>query len=422
MIWLGKVKAGALQFTMFITVVIALLLLAFIILVHTQKQFKIKTAFVKETVFNAEKGIGYAIENSIIGNDTVTLDLDQDFKTLKIHRDYWGVFEKVSSDARIKHNRFRKIALVGGSQSNQNRTALYIQDHNKPLVLVGNTMIKGNVYLPKQGIRTGNISGYSYYGNQLIYGNTKTSKNELPELQNTIIDTIKSLQNKFKTLHQDQFIDLSIKRKYENSFFNALQMVYSSNTIYLSGISLTGHILIQSKTKIIVDPSCALKDVVLIAPEIEIKQNSKGTFQAIATNKILVGKNCEFKYPTALVLNEKKTNIDNKSNIKTPPFCIGKGSNIRGIIAYFGNTKNYKAQVFMDKGTKLIGEVYCNKNLEVLGAVYGSVYTSGFVANQAGSSYQNHLYNATINSGLLPQAYSGLLFKDSEKSVAKWLY
>ena len=41
MTWL-KVKAGALQLTMFIVVVIALLLTAFIILIHTHKRFRLQ--------------------------------------------------------------------------------------------------------------------------------------------------------------------------------------------------------------------------------------------------------------------------------------------------------------------------------------------------------------------------------------------
>src|SRR5690606_7262137 len=158
MIWY-KVKAGALQLTMFMVVVIALMLAAFIILVDTHKRFNIQTDFVLETIDNTNKGIDYVLQNDVNLNDTLAINLDdQDFKTLTVHRGYWGLFEKIMASSKIKSNSFRKIALVGASQPDMDRMALYIEDQNKPLVLVGNTKIQGLAHVPEQGVRTGNIS------------------------------------------------------------------------------------------------------------------------------------------------------------------------------------------------------------------------------------------------------------------------
>ena len=172
-----KVRAGALQLTMFIVVVIALLLAAIIILMHTHKTFKVQTDFVIETINNTDKGINYTLQNKLQLNDTILVNLqDEAYKTLKVHRDFWGVFEKVTAVSNIKNKTFKKIALVGASLPNINRTALYLEEQNRPLVVVGNTKIQGDAYLPRQGVRTGNISGHSYYGNQLVYGTVKTVK------------------------------------------------------------------------------------------------------------------------------------------------------------------------------------------------------------------------------------------------------
>ncbi|SFZ93402.1 hypothetical protein SAMN05428642_103113 [Flaviramulus basaltis] len=422
-----KVKAGALQLTMFITVVIALLLAAFIILIHTHKRFKIQTDFVKETIANADMGMDYAINNNIRLNDTISLDLkEEDYKTVKVHKDHWGIFEKVISISQIKQNRFKKIALLGASQSKLDRTALYIEDNNRPLVVVGNTKIQGMSYLPKQGVRTGNISGHSYYGNSLIYGPTRTSKTELPKLSSQMLEQIKTIQEQIETLNQEQFIDLDKNRTHQNSFYNPLQVVYSNSDINLSNVSLIGHILVQSKTKIIVEASSKLKDVILVAPEIDIKSNTKGTFQAFASKQITVGTHCKLEFPSALVLIEDAKNdieVAQSNNQKETPFIkLDKNTEIKGTIIYLGNTKNYKAQVFIDENTEVTGEVYCSQNMEFLGSVFGSVFTSNFIANQSGSSYQNHLYNATISIENLPGEYVGLSFANAKKNIAKWLY
>lgn len=419
-----KLKAGALQLTMYVVVVVALLLTGFILFTHTHKRFTIQSEFVKETVNNADRGVHYALLNHLKTKDTTIVHLnDEDYKSLHVHKDYWGLFEKLTAVSKIKSNTFKKIALVGDSQSNIERTALYIKDNNRPLVVVGQTHIQGASYLPKQGIRTGNISGHSYYGNQLIYGTTKTSKPNLPQLSSELLKELQLLKKKINTVQPSQFIDLNSKKAFKNSFFNQPQLAYSANNISLSDVYLTGHIIVQSKTKITLEATATLKDVILIAPEIEIKPYCKGTFQAIASKKLLVGRNCSLDYPSALYLNDQRNFNSTAKNGKDNCFIkIDKGSSIKGIIAYLGTIKNYKPQVFIDEDADIVGEVYCNKNLELLGTVKGSVFTSNFIANQSGSAYQNHIYNAVINSDELPEAFVGLLFKDSKKGIAKWLY
>lgn len=93
-----KVKAGALQLTLFIVVVIALLLASFLIFVHTYTQFNVQSNFVVETTQNANNGIQYALHHSIPLNDSAMIQLqDDNYKSLKITRAYWGLFEKISS-------------------------------------------------------------------------------------------------------------------------------------------------------------------------------------------------------------------------------------------------------------------------------------------------------------------------------------
>src|SRR5690606_41497366 len=89
-----KIKAGALQFTLFIAVVVALLLFAFILFVQTHKKFYIQTNYVIETSNLAQLGIEYALLNAIKAIDKTTVDLNKnDYITLKIYKSYRGVFK-----------------------------------------------------------------------------------------------------------------------------------------------------------------------------------------------------------------------------------------------------------------------------------------------------------------------------------------
>ncbi len=420
-----KLKSGALQLTLFISIIIAVLLMGFVLLLHSHKRFQVQTDFILETTENAQKGIEHAMLHSIRLKDTVAIPLDEtNYKTLKIHRDFWGIFEIVTSKSKIKTNHFRKIALIGAKSKAQNRTALYLQDTRKPLVVVGRTKIEGVVFLPKQGVKAGTISGHSYTGSQLLYGSTQQSA-ALPPLTTGIFDQIESIEYQVSEISNAQFITIK-PGLYSNSFFKPVQIHFSKSDILLNEVQLTGHIIVQSKTKITVQASAVLKDIVLIAPEIEIENNVIANFQAFASKKMSVGNSVQLRYPSALILNKNQVGSQsNTTGIKEKPSIqIGKSSVVKGVVVYLGNDppNNYKTQIELQETSVLIGELYCNQNTELKGTVYGTVFAKNFIANQFGSIYQNHIYNGKINVHKLPKKYVGLLFNNSKKEVLKWLY
>ncbi|MEO8934109.1 MAG: polymer-forming cytoskeletal protein [Xanthomarina sp.] len=419
---LKKIKAGALQSTLFISVVIAILLTVFILLIQLHKRFDIQTKFIQETVENGNYGINYTLHNHVQLQDSLSVILNEEaYKSLKIYRDYWGVFEKVTSVSKIKANRIEKVAFIGGAQPLTNRLALYLEDNNKPLVLVGNTKIAGVAYLPEQGVKSGNIAGHSYYGTDLIYGQERTSQ-MLPKLLSELYSSMENVNLE----NNKQFIDLNKDRNISNSFLSPVKTIFSPNSIHLSQIKLTGHIQVVSETKIIVEASSHLTDVVLIAPEIEIQNGVHGIFQSLATKKITVGENCKLSYPSALIIKNKKIlySPEIESQNSHSDMRIGENSVIKGLVIYYGESidNNYKAQLIIEEDAVVQGQVYCNLNLELKGTVQGSVFASHFIANRAGSIYQNHIYNGHILIDDLPKQYVGLTFDDSRKRVMKWLY
>lgn len=417
-----KLKAGALQLTTFISVVVALLLISFVLLINLHKYYRIDSRLLINSVHKSHEGIEYALNNYIPLVDSLLINEEANSGfDISLNRGYWGVFEKVISIAQIKHKIYNKIALIGGKQLG-NRTALYLKENNKPLVLVGNTRIEGLSYIPKQGIRTGNIAGHAYYGEKLIYGSTQTS-HDLPKID-------KELRNQIQAVHEEsdfnnaQILDLSNKKSHSNSFYNTLDVFYDTNKVNLINIKLNGHIKIVSKQKIVVHPSCKLTDVILIAPEIEIKRGFRGSIQAFATHSLIIEKDVNLEYPSALVLNIGKSKVSSNQQTKQPFIHITNGSEIKGLVMALGSNpmQKYKPSIIIEENAQVIGEVYCSSLLELSGMVNGSVFTGGFVANKNGTTYQNHIYNGHININKLQEAYVGLLFESSNKNIARWLY
>lgn len=422
---LTKIQAGALQFVVFIGVVIAILLGSFLTLTHIHNLFGKQTDLTIQTIKNADLGIAYALQNNNIHNDSVSIDfLNAENKSVVVSKNNWGIFEKIASVSKIKNKLFIKIALSGGKYPIKDRPALYLKDDNRPLVVVGNTKIEGLSYLPKQGVRSGNISGTSYFSRTFIYGQTRESKSSLPEFSSILKNSIKDLSAPNFTPNKNILLQYKPHSVFKNSFSKPTQYIIHDGTLDLTSSTIIGNIIVWSTTKIIVHSSSTIKGIILIAPEIEIKSNTKGTFQAFATKKINIGSRCNLEYPSALVLNDKSIPSTNSNSKNTNQIFINKGTTVKGVVIYLGNdnTRNFNPQIVIEENTQIFGEVYCNQSLELKGTVNGTVFTSKFIAKQFGSIYQNHIYHGKILNSKLSEEFVGLTMNNKNKSIAKWLY
>ena len=420
-----KIKAGALQYVLVISVIIAIIIFAFISLVYLQQRMSIKHQFTKDAINNVQMGFDYLKQKKVAYNLEISINFsDNENSNITLIKKHWGIFDVVIVKSKVKNEFFQKVGLLG--LQNPKRDALYLKDNNNALVLVGKTKISGNVSLPKQGVKSGNISGESYYGNQLIYGNRKSSTNVFPNIQN--IEYLKDLYTNNNTDDVDNF-EIEYGLKLHQSFTEKTLVYEDLNTIILENTSLSGNIIISSKTAIIVKSSAILEDIILIAPKIRIEENTKGTFQALAKKTIDIASNCTLNYPTALILledeniNPQQNFNQNKTLNEEIPIHVSKNSEIRGMVVYYSKdkTSNYKTQMQIDEKSMIKGEVYCSKNLELQGTIFGTVYTNNFIVKKSGRIYINHLYNGVINTKELPIEYAGIQIDKESNSVAKWV-
>lgn len=416
--FLKKVKAGALQYVLVISVLIAIIVFAFIALIYLQRRIQLKNSFYKEAIENVQFGFDFISQNDVPYNTPQEQQFsNNELEKTTLLKEHWGVFNKITVTSTVKNESFQKIGLTGGN--NIKRDALYLKDNNQPLVLVGDTKIIGDVALPERGVKGGNISGTSYYGNQLIFGNQKLSSATLPAIDN--LEYIKGLIQKRYLNEKVVSFELEEGLKKRQLFSQSTAVFQASESIYLRNVQLQGNIIVHSNKAIVVDTTSLLEDVILIAPVVKIKSNVIGSFQVLATKKIEAARGSKLKYPSALVLfsNEKlEINPPEENSI-----AINENCDIKGVVLFHQEKgSNYKSQVVISKNSTITGEVYCNQNLELLGSVYGSVYASSFITKHFGSVYVNAIYNGVINVNKLPEQYCGLQIGNSTQKVAKWLY
>lgn len=406
-----KLKSSALQFALFVSVLIALLLFGLLLYIHSSKILQSNTDFQLYTIENCNQALQLELNNKEFDKDSLSFSvLPQSESKETIFNEFWGGFQKTLIRSRVKTKEFKKAAFLG-SKYNELSSCLYLEDTQKSLVVVGNTKIEGLAYLPNQGIKPGTISGNSYYGNQLVYGNIQLSNSNLPKLREEFLEYLDRIE---KNRPNDFLIDSRII-----SFKESTKFIYQTGTIVLNQ-ELIGNIIIQSETTIIITENSKLKDVLIIAPKVEIQDNVKGNFNVIATKEIIVGNNVNLDYPSSLIINsDVKEKVEQKVGIS-----IGKLSNIKGQIILLKDKLDniFETDIFIDENSKIKGEIYCQGNLELKSNVEGSVYTHQFITRANGTIFINHLYNIEISNKNFPLNYAGIPFDKSQKNIAKWLY
>jgi len=422
--WRTKIKAGSLQFVLFIGAVIAVLLLTFVLLSHSHLFFAKKAANFVEVVKRNDLALQWALKSKTTVPNAIP-DFNDDGIAINMDSAPWGLYNTYMVTSTFQKNSFKKISLVGSGLDPTTSPSLYLKDNKRPLIVVGATKIIGKAYIPQQGVRPGNIGGEAYFGNRLVYGPTSNSKTGLPQLDQSTTQQITTLSHQ-NLPNTGETIKLSKNHPIKNSFFDPPQVI-SGDYIDLANTILTGHIVVMATKEIRIHATSILTDVLLCAPKITVGDNTIGTFQAFASKEIKVGKNCTLKYPSALVVAQKNAVVSPVQSRERPiAIHINAGSVIKGDVVYLQRTEErvFSPQIKLEPNASIMGQVYCQKSMELKGDVWGSVYTDSFISMENGNIYQNHLYNGIIDRTQLFDGYGGIDINKTPtpKKVMKWLY
>src|SRR5690606_36425267 len=101
MIWSKKIRAGALQFVLFIGAIIAVLLLAFVLLSHTHALFDKKTDITVDLIQTVDRGMFQSFDqNREPGKPWEPSQYNDLEIQTSVQTEYWGVLEKRSVTAK----------------------------------------------------------------------------------------------------------------------------------------------------------------------------------------------------------------------------------------------------------------------------------------------------------------------------------
>lgn len=307
----------------------------------------------------------------------------------------WGAFKVVVAKTWHSNRSITKSALIGSGLEN-NLPVLYLPDNNQALKLIGDTKIEGTAYLPERGLDRGYIAGKNYINDKLLYGDQKKSERYLPKIkalyQNLSLENFIKDTKKIDGVSTDSIFSFD----QQTSLYSSIESISINN-------SIKGNIIIHSFDSIFVASTASLENVILISPTVHFEKGFKGSVQVIAHEKIICEENVRLTYPSTLVLNETKMNIDQVNN----GIILHENVHVRGGILLVSQASNFRKPIRLKIDTKSLvaGIIYNQGETEIKGKVIGHLYTQSFHLKAGGGEYSNHLLDVLISSEKLPKEF-----------------
>jgi hypothetical protein len=101
---------------------------------------------------------------------------------------------------------------------------------------------------------------------------------------------------------------------------------------------------------------------------------------------------------------------------------VGNNSTVIGGIVLTGNNYSNSLQrlITIEEGAKIVGDVYCYGKTQLKGSVIGTVFTDRFFLKTAAATYENYIFNGTINKKDLPTYFVRLPFYENKTAFLSY--
>jgi len=401
---LQKLKATSLLNAIFICLLISILCSGIILLSNYNSIFQDRQLQKDNIILANESAINLMLSSAEEKqNQKIKTSVFEDGIISEMNTMPWGFYKVLQTTSYFRTDTIRKTMLIG--HPIQNKTALYVTDHDRVLNVSGNIKVKGDIVVPKGVVENRHIFGGA--SNINIIGNKKKSEKRLPELRKNIFN-VTSLETDALPLGEV----LKGEDEYINDFSKPTQKLQITNSVS-DQLHVKGNIILEAKGTLKIESSWKLEDVIVKAEKVIVAANFSGNIQIVAEKEVIVEDNVTLKYPSSIFINQPK----DSARIR-----IGERSKILGgmVLSNTSYKNSLKASIVIEKNAQILGDVYCFGALELKGSVYGTVYADKVLTKTKGSVYVNLLMNAAIDNSKLPENFVRMpLF---EKQNQKQLY
>ena len=420
---------GALLFALLLTILIGVTTGALLLLLQYHRQYAGELLRQERLQQNLSSAVNLLLTNKTTsGIDTARISLfDGERDSIILIQKPWGIFDVGIACAFEQGDSLQHTFVIGRIPKDSERYALYLADEYRPLSISGDTRIQGDAYLPEAGIRKAYIENRAYASDEVIFdGEILHSTPTLPQLDAAIIARLLPYlqldeSSSWRQDATDWFSKYTADLIY-TPFAGSALLLHSQDSIAIDGQTIQGHVLLVSDRSITVTASAMLDNVLLFAPAIRFAEGFRGRVQAFARDSLLVGRNCELRYPSALGL----INIPTDSVVyEFQPFVqIDSASVVNGLVfSHYPGSEQLLAMIAIASGATIHGQVYADGLLELKGTVCGMTVCRRFSLQTPSSLYENFVLDGVMDYTGLSPLYGGspLLLTGRLGNVLTWL-
>lgn len=411
-----KLKGGALIYVILLSLLISGILSALLLINYYQGSFANKSYFYSLAQDNLQSGLEWVLATQPTVSHYETALFDSPIDSFSMQKETWGLFHLLHAQANHGPVKLQRSCLIGERIPKSYQFSLYLTDKRQPLILTGNTLLKGKLFVPASGIRTGNVGRISYQRQTLFEGTSSNSNTQSKSLKytptSTVIPLLSSLKAESASLETYMLQDAHIQQDWKSP----VKRYDSPYSLLLENCEILDKVIIFSPGEIEVKANSRLRDCILLAPKIRIAPGFEGSLQAFATESISLGAGATLAYPSVLMLAKQG---------ESAQLSLAEHSEVQGAVIF--DTQLFRQKIhredFVSLATesRIYGSLFAQHNLDLQGKVFGQVITDGFLLRTPAALYRNHLMHAEIDwEGLHPDYTSPLIFGGEEQTLIKW--
>ncbi len=386
-----KLKGGILPYVLVVSLIIAVLCATMILFTYYNSLFWTKIKRSDKMELNQESALEYALATGVDSFDYALpyyVDLfGEGDDSIQILKNKWGLFDLLEITAFDDTLSEKQAYILGSHPDDIEMAALYVSNSSSlPVTLVGDASIVGDAYLPSGGVKAGSINKRKYTGSKLIEGAKKQSNNEIPELKTKNSSMIKYYLGLLNSAIKNNKED---KAYIKQSFLKSEYLLMSDNVIELKD-TLLGKVIVVSKEKVVLNKSSVIKNVIVVAPEIEIEAGFRGDLEGFALDKISVGEGACLEYPSLLcVENKTNSSINIESNVEV------RGTLLMVDISEDAEDEN--GTIILEKNSLVVGQIVSGGYVNIQGKVYGNLICKSSWYDNNTSTFINYFVDCSIN-------------------------
>lgn len=399
-----SVRGGALYYVIFVVFVLSAIISLF--LLHRGTRLKVVQQeiayFSKVDDLNSALSLYLSDPQTYQGESSVSMVLFEDSaRRVELTRNSHGLLDLITARNIYRGKELSKTLLVGKDPFDGDSIALWVPDGRQALYASGSTIINGNAVIPAKGMQRASIEGKPLKRPDPVNGRISKSSSSLPSLAPWILSKIQNVQDYDSLLN----ISYNISQLYQASIQRPLNdeiLWYSSDGDFqISGIEVEGRYGFMSAGSILINKDASLKGVLISASRIIVEDGFEGEVQLFARDSMVIGEGCKLGFPSVVCLNSDLVN-----NLYLE---LGGSSILEGtLIVNQENLSSKKPFLSIKEEALVVGQVYHQGSIELLGEIHGSLYCEGFYRKTKRAYYENHLLDNVIDFHRLPGLFVNL--------------